>query len=459
MKRRQFLKMSSTAAAALTMTSMSSMLARAAEVHSSDDYKALVCVFLYGGLDNHDTVIPYDQASYSRWAEIRQPVLSAYSNKRTRSNLLSLTTPSRFGARQFALPPEMPGLQSLYQSGKVAIVGNVGPLIEPTTAQGFANNSVKLPSRLFSHNDQQSTWMSGSTEGAQFGWAGKIQDSLLGSQVGNRSPFSAVTMSSGDLLITGQQTSPYHLIGGDASIIELLEEYEGELGTALSQHFSAANSRFVNFLRKDIATKHGQSYDANELFRQAVGANNLDEEEDIEDESEGNALERQLQSVARVIKAKDQLQVNRQVFVVTMGGFDTHSNQATDLPALQQAIDRALSSFYQEMETAGMSDKVTLFTASEFGRTLAINDDGTDHGWAGHHFVMGGAVNGGAIYGDIPPADFGHELDAGSGRLIPTMSLEQYAANFASWMGLTESEITELFPSLNQAGWPVRFMW
>lgn len=445
MNRRKFLKLSSaTVTATATMASLNSMLAHATQVGSNnDDYKALVCVFLYGGMDSYDTVIPSDPASYQEWATIRQSLLNGYATPRGIDNLLPLQTPARFGGRTFALPPEMPGLQALYQQGNMAVVGNVGPLLEPTTKTAVFDETANLPARLFSHNDQQSTWMSGSTEGAQYGWAGQLHDALLSNGHSNNSPFSAVTMSSAELMITGQQTVPYHLIGGQALNANILDNVPNELRTDLTNHFSHSTSNSSNLLNQDIAQKHAAAFESNALFQQAVGQNS-----DAVPSYGQSYLGSQLFSVANVVKANEQLGANRQVFVVTLGGFDTHSEQATELPELQAILDSAISGFYNDLEQAGLHDKVTLFTASDFGRTLAINGDGTDHGWGAHHFVVGGAVDGGTIYGDVPPANFNHSLDVGSGRLLPTMSIEQYAANFASWMGLSESQIESLFPEL-----------
>ncbi|NTS75805.1 DUF1501 domain-containing protein [Catenovulum sp. SM1970] len=447
MNRRHFIKLSS---ASLLASSFGNMLAHSAD---ADDYKALVCVFLYGGMDNHDTIIPYDQASYQRWAQIRESLLSRFQTPRTNSNLLALNTPSRFAQRRFALPPEMTGLHQLYQQGNMAVVGNVGPLLTPTTQSQIDNDAVNLPARLFSHNDQQSTWMSGSTEGAQFGWAGQIHDALITDGLSSENAFSAVTMSGGELMITGQRTSPYHLIGGQALDVSILEASSSQLSNRLFNHFRATGENYQNLLQQDLVNKQRSAFDANALFQQSV----INDEQTQTGFPE-SSLGEQLKSVHKVIKAKSQLGANRQIFVVTLGGFDTHSDQARELPQLQSELDGGLTAFYQALVADGLSEQVTTFTASDFGRTLAINGDGTDHGWAGHHFVMGGAVNGGNIYGDIPIADFGHELDAGSGRLIPTTSIEQYAANFASWMGLSESRINQLFPTLNTFGPRVNFM-
>ena len=194
MNRRSFLKAGSASVAAAPFLNLADALANT-QVNANDDYKALVCIFLYGGMDNHDTVIPYDLASYNKWSNIRSTLLSGYTKKRTLDNLAPITAPSRFGSRQFALAPELSGIAQLYQQGKVSVVGNVGPLLEPTSAEAIRAETARLPARLFSHNDQQSTWMSGKTEGAQFGWAGMLNDALIDQGVQSPSTFSAITTS------------------------------------------------------------------------------------------------------------------------------------------------------------------------------------------------------------------------------------------------------------------------
>lgn len=445
MKRRQFLQFASGSAMAASLANLNVALANTST--AQDDYKALVCVFLYGGMDCHDTIIPYDSESYSQWANIRSTLLSRYATPRDLQNLQPLQTPARFGARQFALPPEMPGLQQLYQQGNMAVVGNVGTLKEITNASAIEQQTAQLPSRLFSHNDQQSTWMSGSTEGAQFGWAGLINDALTTKGVGNDSTFSTITMSGGELMITGQQTTPYHLIGGKAPQIKIMNKMGEHAYDLLNEHFRHLSPSDTHVLQQDMSQKLRSAIDSNRQFAAAIESSSQQL-----DDFPNSEIASQLKQVASVIGARNELQTHRQVFMVGLGGFDTHSEQANNLPMLQGALDQAITAFYKSLAAQGLSDKVTLFTASDFGRTLAVNGDGTDHGWGAHHFVVGGAVKGGTIYGDIPEPTLNHALDAGNGRLIPTLSVEQYAANFGAWMGLSEAELQQVFPTLTNFG-------
>lgn len=446
MNRRDFIKLSGASLMASSMFQLGQALANSPP--QSGDYKALVCVFLYGGMDNHDTIIPFDEPSYAQWATHRQSLLGKYTTPRTLANLLPIATPGRFGSRRFALPAELAGLASLYQQNKLAVIGNVGPLLSPVTASMMAQDTARLPPRLFSHNDQQSTWMSGAAEGAQFGWGGLMNDALMAQGLTSNTPFNAITTADGALWLTGKQTAPYHVSDGQAATIEALEEFDNH--PELVAHFSSQPQNAQNFLQQDVTNAINNGYQANSQFN-AAQANTTVTLPDFPTTSLG----RQLQTVSKSIAARQQLGASRQVYVVAMGGFDTHSGQAQNLPKLHSALDGALVAFNTAMESLNLSEQVTVFTASDFGRTLAINGDGTDHGWAGHHFVMGGAVNGGTIYGDIPQATLNHELDAGGGRLIPTTSVDQYAASLGQWMGLDTSLLNTLFPNLNNFSGPL----
>ncbi|MCG7537372.1 DUF1501 domain-containing protein [Pseudoalteromonas sp. OOF1S-7] len=439
MNRRDFIKLGGASLMASSMFRLGQALANSPAQDS--DYKALVCVFLYGGMDNHDTIIPYDDPSYTQWAGHRQSLLGKYTRPRTQANLLPIATPGRFDSRRFALPPELAGLAGLYQQNKVAVVGNVGPLLRPVTASMIAQDTARLPARLFSHNDQQSTWMSGAAEGAQFGWGGLMNDALMTQGLTGNTPFNAITTADGALWLTGKQTAPYHVSDGQAATIEALEEFDHH--PELIAHFSNQAQNAQSLLQQDLTNAINSAYEANSQFNAAQANTTV-----TLPVFPATGLGRQLQTVGKSIAARQQLGASRQVYVVAMGGFDTHSGQAQNLPKLQTTLDSALVAFNNAMESLGLSEQVTLFTASDFGRTLAINGDGTDHGWAGHHFVMGGAVNGGTIFGDIPKSELNHELDAGGGRLIPTTSVDQYAASLGQWMGLDTGTLNGIFPNL-----------
>ena len=461
--RRTFLTGASALSAASLAGFGSSLASFQASAAQTSGYKAIVCLFFLGGMDGHDTVLPYDQVSYDRYAEIRASLMGLYDNlpggsTRARDRLLPLTpaNAANFGSRQFALPEELSGIKGLFDSGDAAIIGNVGPLIQPLNRQQFLAETAPQPKRLFSHNDQQSTWMSSQPEGAQFGWGGRFADAVLaaGANAGNKE-FSTITSLGNELFLTGADALPYQVGLDGAPEIDALNFFAGDDGAGtqteiyqkLRDHFEAMDFNSTNLIDRDVANAMRTALTTNEAFNQA-----FESIQPFNTSFPGNFLGQQLQAVANTIAIRDALLVNRQVFFVAIGGFDTHSNQANDLPGLQSEIDGGVVAFYQAMQELGLGSDVTLFTASDFGRTLAINGDGTDHGWGSHHFVIGNAVQGGQIYGDIPPYDFDHDQDAGSGRLIPTMSVEQFAAPLGRWFGLDDAEIAAALPNLANFG-------
>ena len=457
--RRNFLTGASAMSAATLAGIGSTLSAFQASAAETSGYKAMVCLFFLGGLDGHDTILPYDQASYDRYATIRAPLLNLYGNMpggstRDRARLLPLnpSNAADFGTRQFALPEELSGIKALFDNGNAAIVGNVGPLLQPLNRTQFVNETAPQPKRLFSHNDQQSTWMSSQPEGAQFGWGGRFADAALSSGANSgSSEFTTITSLGNELFLTGQQARPYQVGLNGAPEIDALNFFAGNRGTPegdaiyqkLRDHFEAMDFTSTNLIDRDVSSAMRTALVTNETFNQAFASI-----QPFATAFPSSFLAQQLQAVANTIAIRDSLLINRQVFFVAIGGFDTHSNQANDLPALQREIDESVVAFYQAMQEIGLASDVTLFTASDFGRTLAINGDGTDHGWGNHHFVIGDAVQGGQIYGEMPLYDFGHDQDAGSGRLIPTTSVEQFAEPLGRWFGLNDSEVAAALPNL-----------
>ncbi|MEM9738525.1 MAG: DUF1501 domain-containing protein [Pseudomonadota bacterium] len=423
--------------------------------HAADTsgYKALVCVFLFGGLDNHDVIIPYDPSSYGNFATLRSSLISQQGTNRARESLLPLTPASDtvLQGRQMALPPEMPQLKALFDKGDAAIVGNVGPLIEPVSRTRFLSGAAKLPPRLFSHNDQQATWQSSAPEGAQFGWGGLFADAMLASGANTSQPqFTTIATTEVGPFLTGRNAVPYRVSTSGAAQIDLLEDYyEGVAGerteylTRVRNQLAATSYRGDHILERDIASAFSSGLDTNEAYDDARASG-----VPITTAFPATALSQQLKAVAETINVRDRLFATRQIFFVGIGGFDTHSGQVGSLPRLLAEIDAGIGAFNAAMAQMGLTNDVTLFTASDFGRTLAVNGDGTDHGWGGHYFVVGGAVNGGDLYGTLPPPAFDHDADSGGGRLIPSVSVEQYAAQLGRWFGMTDAELSTALPNL-----------
>lgn len=436
--RRQFLTWSARVAALGAGAPFAMNLAAlgAASAQTASDYKALVCVFLYGGNDNHNTVIPYDTASYAGYQSARGLIA------RARNTLLPLTPLSNQGGRQFALPPEMQPIATLFDAGRAAIVANVGPLVRPTTLAQYQARSVPLPPKLFSHNDQQSVWQASVPEGAQSGWGGRIGDVLASANA--KTTFTSISISGNAVWASGQTTQQYQVGPGGAI----------EVGAFSSSNLfgSASAPQLLRRLVSEQRT-HVLQNDHTRLMQRGLTAN-----EDLRNAMAGmpplqtmfpeSSLAAQLQMVARLIAVRTNLGVRRQVFFVSAGGYDNHAFLSGSHPPLLTQLAAALSAFDAALGELNVRNQVTTFTASDFGRTLVSNGDGSDHGWGAHHFVIGGAVRGRDIYGQFPIVATGTSEDAGQGRLLPTTSVDQYAASFGRWMGLSDVQLADVLPNL-----------
>lgn len=452
--RRDFLK----TATALSLGGASSFgldLARFnAFAADTSGYKALVCIFMFGGMDGHDTVIPFDTTNYNQFANIREALFDEYENlpggsTRARDRLLPLNlgNAGSFSGRQFALPEELQPLHELIDQGNGAIVSNVGPLVAPMNRTQFENGTVPRPPRLFSHNDQQSVWMSSQPEGASFGWGGRIADMALASSANSNSTFTAVSAAGNSVFLSGEIVGQYEVGRNGPDEIRGVGDNElygsSALPDLLEAHLRAEGDSLPNILRRDFVNVVDRSIDANRTLRESFQT-----AAPFSTVFPSTGLAKQLQVVAQTISLRNTLGVGRQVFFVSMGGFDSHSNQANSLPSRHAELAGGMRAFYDAMTELGINNDVTAFTASDFGRTLTVNRDGTDHGWGGHHFVIGGGVDGNRMLGDFPEPVLGHDLDTNNGRLIPSTSVDQYAATLGRWFGLNDSELVDALPGL-----------
>ncbi len=441
--RRQFLRTASSLGALGTAAPFAMNLAAigAASAQTAADYKALVCVFLYGGNDCANTVIPYDPAAYQTYRAARPEIA------RTRESLVALRATA--GEAPLALPPELASLARRYDEGRLAIVGNVGPLVAPLGRAQWEARSVPVPSKLFSHNDQQSTWQASAPEGAKDGWGGRIGD-VVAAGNGNQT-FTAVSVAGNAVWLSGQTSTQYQVtpagaveiaalgrpsLFGSTQAPALLRQMIDQTGTqALARDYTAVTRRSID-AQKQLATALASTPALATAF------------------PTDNGLAAQLRMVARSIAARGSLGVKRQVFFVSIGGFDHHAGLNGGHPALLKQLADALDAFYLSTAELGVQDRVVTFTASDFGRALASNGDGSDHGWGSHHFVLGGAVLGGKVYGRFPTVATGTDTDAGQGRLIPTTAVDQYAGTFAGFMGLSATQRTDVLPNIGRFATP-----
>jgi len=392
-------------------------------------------VFLFGGYDQSNTVIPFDAAEYNGYRSARAGIA------RESADLVSLGAAASQGGRSLALPNELAPLASLYAQGNAAIVANVGPLLVPTSKAQYQNASVPLPPKLFSHNDQQSVWQSSDAEGSTVGWGGRFGDLLASSNV---SPtFTAVSVSGSAVFLSGQQVLQYQVGTGGPVAISALSGNPFGSSTAAATLRQILTAGRTHLFENELARVTTRSIDAAASLGAALAAAPaLATPFDA-----GNTLAQQLRMVAQMISVRQATGARRQVFFVSLGGFDTHDNQLTTQPGLHATLAAAIDSFYKATIELGVAESVSTFTASDFGRTLTSNGDGSDHGWGAHHFVVGGAARKG-VYGQFPAVALNTAEDVGSGRLLPTTAVLQYAATLASWFGVPDGSLVDALPGI-----------
>jgi uncharacterized protein (DUF1501 family) len=418
-------------------------------IGGTSDYKALICLFLFGGNDHFNTVIPTDTLSYTEYEKARKVDPDPISIPLANILPLQANTPNPQN-RTVGLHPNLTFFKTAFDAGKLAILANVGPLLAPTTKQTYKSKTVAIPVSLFSHNDQQSTWQTMSAEGASFGWGGKISDGFKNLNA-NNGVFTSISASGNAVWLSGEEVVQYRVSNNGATKIN---------GTSNGWIFSSQeagrqletiikDTSHAHLLMKEHAVVTNRSITAEQSMTQALGSKSVF----TTPIPNGNSLAQQLHIVARTISARNTLQNKRQVFFVSLGGFDTHDKQNTTHGNLMTTLNNALQHFdalINEMKVsdATIADKITVFTASDFGRTLTSNGDGTDHAWGSHHFIYGGAVKGKDIYGSLPEIAVDGVDTIGQGRLIPTTSVDQYAGTLAKWFGLTDAQINTIFPNL-----------
>jgi uncharacterized protein (DUF1501 family) len=443
--RRAFLQRASALSIAGVATPWALNLAAMAEASAAnaDDYKAIVCVFLYGGNDYANTLVPYDSANYNAYYQLR-PTLAYTRDKLSGTVLQPLSAPvdSAGVSRQYALAPELAPLMPIFNAGKMGVLLNVGTLVQPTSKLQYTNKTVPLPPKLFSHNDQQSVWQSSAPEGATSGWGGRIGDLF---QAGNgNATFTCVNVSGNAVYLSGNTAVQYQVsTNGSVPFSGLQAPLFGSANCSAALQALVTQAR-TNLFENEYTRVTKRSIDANGVLTSALaGAPTIKTPF-----TEGNNLADQLKMVARMISAASALGAKRQVFFVSMGGFDTHDGLVSTHPGLLASVADALSSFYNATVELGVANKVTSFTASDFGRTLSGNNDGSDHGWGSMHFMLGGAVQGQRYYGTAPVVASNGPDDVGQGRLLPTTSVDQYAATLGKWLGVSDSDLLSLLPNL-----------
>ncbi|MEP6610146.1 MAG: DUF1501 domain-containing protein [Burkholderiaceae bacterium] len=402
------------------------------------DYKALVCVFLYGGNDYGNTLVPYDTLNYNAYQTIRSSIALPQASLANTVLAPDIALPN---ARQMAFAPELTPMKALFDQGTLGVLLNVGTLIAPTTLAQYNAKSVPLPPKLFSHNDQQSFWQSSSPEGATSGWGGRLGDLMLSGN--GKSTFTCVSVTGNAVYLAGHTAVQYQVsTGGSIALKATNSKIYGSQAVSDALR-SLSTVPYANALANEYVRVMNRSIDANAVLNGALaGQTPL---QTVFDPT--NPLAMQLQMVARMIAVRNVVGARRQVFFVSLGGFDNHDFLPTQHPKLLSQLGSAMSSFYSATAELGVASNVTSFTGSDFGRTLSSNGDGSDHGWGSHHVVMGGAVRGRSFWGTLPATAVNGPDDVGQGRLLPTTSVDQLGAELALWFGVSPADLPTVLPN------------
>jgi uncharacterized protein (DUF1501 family) len=433
--RRDMLRLACCSAAGASLVGGLSKLGLvSALAQGASDYKALVCIFMFGGNDSNNMVVPTDNR-YSQYLQSRS-VLAL-----PQSQLLPLQIN---GQSTYGLHPNMPEMQGYFNNDKaLAIVANVGTLVQPTTQATYRAFS-NLPQNLYSHSDQQDQWQTAQLSGmTAAGWAGKVADNVQSFNAGAQFP-PILSISGNPIFCTGVTSRPFSMNPG---------QVPGLLGfdsSAASQSRYTANQQLLTFDSGLSMVQAANAVTSRAVQFAQVLSDALKSIAPLQTMFPKNYLGQQLQQVAQVIAARSALGVQRQIFFVSVGGFDTHANQLPQQVQLLTTVNQGMAAFYQATQELGVANDVTTFTLSEFARTLEPGSNGgSDHAWGGHQLILGGAVKGNAIYGKFPTLALGGPDDADqNGRWIPTTALDQYAATLATWFGVSAANLPAIFPNL-----------
>jgi uncharacterized protein (DUF1501 family) len=437
--RRRFLGQASCAAVgttALYNTVLNMGMFNVLACGAPEEYRGLVCLFFGGGIDSFNVLVPRGPAEHAEYAGARGDLALP-------ADTLLPITPATPDGREYGLHPSVPQLQALFDQGHLAFVSNVGTLVEPTTLAQYNNGSASLPLGLFSHSDQALHWQTSlPDQRSAVGWGGRMSD-ILQPENCSQAISMNISLSGGNVFQTGNQTSFYTITENGAVN---LTNYRGDWLEA--QVFTQGidgllGLQYQHLFEKTYASRLRGAIDAGIAFAEATAA-----VPPLATVFSDTSLSRQLRMVALTIAAREALGMKRQTFFVEFGGWDHHDELLLNQEDMLPVVAAAMSEFYAALEELGVAQQVTTFTASDFGRTLSSNGQGSDHAWGGIHLAMGGAVRGGDLYGTFPDLYLGGQLDTGRGRLIPTTSVDEYFAELALWFGVSVADLPLVLPNI-----------
>jgi len=446
LSRRRFIGQACAAVGATGMLSALAQLrmigALAADTAPSD-YKALVCLFLYGGNDSNNLLVPVDTASYQLYSADRT-VLAL-----PQSTLLPISPKSYSDGRSWALHPSLVEAQGLFGQGQLAILANTGTLVQPVTLAQYNAGTAALPPQLFSHANQQVQWQS-SVPDQPFttGWGGRLAD-IVNALNTNPKVSMAVSVAGQNSFQVANTVSQFAVSPAGAVVLS------GTSGSTLATSRYAAQQSILNQQEHNLFEAAFGGTTTSAIADSQLLNSVLASAPALKTTFPSNSIGSQMQMIARMIGAAPQLGLTRQVFFASLGGFDLHSDQLGAHATLFSQLSQALSAFSAATSELGVQNQVTTFTASDFSRTFNTNgtNDGTagsDHGWGSHHLIMGGAVKGGDIYGQVPLLELGGPEDTGRGRWIPTTSVDEYSATLATWFGVSAGNLQVVLPNIGR---------
>lgn len=423
-------------------------------IGAGGNYKALVCILLAGGNDSFNMLVPRNGSHYSEYATSRSNLALS------QGELLNLNYTDANG-KQFGLHPSMPEVQSLFNNNKLAFLSNVGTLVEPTTKAQYQNNSVTLPLGLLSHADQIQQWQTSIPQTrSSKGWGGRMADILHASN-GNQNISMNISLTGSNIFQVGQNTSEYAIraAAGGSVGINVLE------GTSVLDQVlkggaeSLLAEQYQDIFRTTYTDKINHSQANHEEFSAAIN-----QAPSLSTSFSDNAVSSNMELIAKTISVRNTLNVSRQTFFITFGGWDHHDEVLNNQVAMLSVVSKALSEFQAAMEELGVADCVTTFTASDFGRTLTSNGNGSDHAWGGNVMVMGDSVLGGKVYGDYPSLALNGNADVGGAIILPSISTDEYYAELSKWFGVNNGDLSYVLPNIgnfydpNSSSLPLGFM-